>query len=405
MGKNSKKKDLEDSDAEEIVEKKDNKKKDKKNKNDDSDDDTPKKKDKKKKDDSDDDEPKKKKKGGDDSDDDTPKKKKKDDSDDDEPKKKSNSKKGKSDDGVEVESNLQMPVDKVDVKFLIVKPMTTDPVFGTSSQLLYDDPIKGELPLTLQLDSTKLNTIKSGIPQIHDKYAPTDDKRQFLNHPLDITTANGKKQLKAFKKIDEFMSSKETKKTIFGDKYKNAVYIPLARVPKPKEKLDRNGKPKTLVPFLKCVFKFSRGGKPDDDDDDDDDKKKKSKSKDKKKGKQTLETYITVDGKEPKNEDGEPLKLASMTDVETIIPWGSTIKHIIQMRSIWIGEEDEDGRIKYTLRIRIIKLDTVPGKGRSNPKTMKFLDEGENFDEDAGEKKKKKTNNRGKKDSNDSDGE
>ena len=226
----------------------------------------------------------------------------------------------------------QSHVYDIDTTRLVVQPMVNDPIYGRSSQLLYNDDLKGLCTLDIQLNSTILH-YPYGIPALHDRFCPTDDKRQFLKHPLDDQTKNGNEQLEAFEMIDKFMASEKTKKTIFGANYHKAVYIPCVRYLRTKNGFP--GSNKLVVPYLKCTFKFSEKSK-------------------------VLETNLTVNDKELKNDNGEILKLTSMTDVNAVISSGSIIKHIDNLRSIWIGEENSCGEIQYCLRMRIMRLDSIP---------------------------------------------
>jgi len=303
-------------------------------------------------------------------------------------------KKKGSKDGVEIEDNIVLPIDKVNADYLVVKPMVEHEKYGKSVEVMYDDPVKGKFPLMFQLDQVSLNNNHCGISSLHEKYCKTDEQRKHIKYPMDKKDPNGKKALKTFEQIDNALGSKEFKKIMFGKDHKKYNFLKCTKIYNPKEKLDKAGKPKVIVPNIKCKFIWYKNQK----DDDDDDKKKKSI----KDVKETLGTILKIRGEDPVDEDDKPIKFATMTDVAEVIPWGSKIRCIAKLRSIWISEENKYGEFEYAPRIQLIRIDVIPGK-KSNNASINFLkSEGnEDFDDDAPKKGKGK----GKKDVSDSEDE
>ena len=291
-----------------------------------------------------------------------------------------------------------MPIDKINIDNFEVKPVTNDPKYGRSSQLLYKDPVKGEFPVMTQFGDTEFNTYKAGIPRYHKAYAKTEDVRRCIFWPTDKKTKTGKKIYGKLKELDKFMDSKPIKKTLFGDDWKDAKYLPIVKIPNPEDPNDKSGQPKNITPYIKCKLKFFPMNNRKDDD-------KKSKNRDRDEEEEMIFTSeLYIDGKSPTDDDGKPLEITKVDQLCELIPWGSSGKGVMIIRRIWVGKPKKrnETSFEYGVTINVQALQIKPKKSGSRGKT-KFLDDDDEKDDDEEDEKPKKSDKkkRSKKDDDD----
>ena len=85
----------------------------------------------------------------------------------------------------------------------------------------------------LIMESPEIKTTHYGIPSSHEKYAPTDDKREYAKVPLNPKQSDNVETFVAtLNEIDEFLSSNEVKLKVLGDKKASKyTYVPIVRSP------------------------------------------------------------------------------------------------------------------------------------------------------------------------------
>lgn len=235
-----------------------------------------------------------------------------------------------------------------------------------------------------------------GIPKIHEKYYPTDEKRSFIKFPLDEKNIPAVKPLiNMLKKVDKRYDSEEWKQKKFGSD-NNYTYSALVRKPKPPKTPVVKGKEKEQkkpekkfdngIDYLNTLFfrgKFtydysqskntsSKDKKKDSDKKEKNKKKKKSGDSDsddesspKDDTKRPLNVRVyhtTTDNEGNKIRDIVPVK--TMTDVYNALPWNSEYRMVGELYRMWQNKQtDTYEKYLYGPTVRVLVLEIKPAKG------------------------------------------
>jgi hypothetical protein len=233
-----------------------------------------------------------------------------------------------------------------------------------------------------------------GIPKIHEKYYPTDEKRSFIKFPLDEKNVPAVKPLiNMLKKVDKRYDSKEWKQKKFGSD-DNYTYSALVRKPKPPKTPVVKGKEKEQkkpekkfdngIDYLNTLFfrgKFtydysqskntsSKGKKKDSDKEknkkkkksDDSDSDDESSPKDDTKRPLNVRVYHTTIDKGKKKRKIVPVK--TMTDVYNALPWNSEYRMVGELYRMWQNKQtDTYEKYLYGPTVKVLVLEIKPAKG------------------------------------------
>lgn len=96
------------------------------------------------------------------------------------------------------------------------------------SYININDPKFGKSKVLIQTGKIKMTS--GGIPPIHQQYWPTDDKRKFINVPLDPAQDACVELRKHIQKVEEFFGSNEMRKEIFGAREKQYQFSPCIKI-------------------------------------------------------------------------------------------------------------------------------------------------------------------------------
>lgn len=156
--------------------------------------------------------------------------------------------------------------DQLNIKNIVFEPLK-DSTVVTSQKIGYikykaDD----EEEASLKVQSPTIDFETYGIPR-DGPYYPDDKSRSFFKFPfchdrkLNPAIDYDKIEMfyNKFVEIDEYCSSDEFRKTMFGEKqYNKYQYVPLVRIPEIDDdegpKLDKNGEPYYSPPYTKIKF-------------------------------------------------------------------------------------------------------------------------------------------------------
>ena len=97
----------------------------------------------------------------------------------------------------------------------------------------------------VQIQCCKSQIFSGGIPNVHLKYFPTDDKRMYVVIPEDTRNPESLAQFAKFDEFDRYMQTDEVKIKLFGKLTTAAqfAYQPFVRTPEVEEEVDEDGNP------------------------------------------------------------------------------------------------------------------------------------------------------------------
>ena len=243
----------------------------------------------------------------------------------------------------------------------------------------------------------KIKLVSGGIPSYHEKYYPTDDKREIITIPFDPAQKNAVVLEQMCKLIDDFMTSNEMRIKLFGKKNAdNYIYSPLIKVPKEKSE-DEDG---------------------DDDDNDSKNKNKKQQSK-KQSNKPPAPKYPSVTIKlsfVQENdshvcnmkmiEDKKVVKLNTLQEVADKIRYRSEVDLMIYFLKVWQNKAKITGTDKklygIKLQAKAIRYYPIASSGII-ANDIEFPDEEDDENVDSPKKPVTKTVTKNSKNADDSD--
>lgn len=219
---------------------------------------------------------------------------------------------------------------------------------GATQPLAYinykDDKRNIDTKLLVQTGMIKLTG--HGIPQIHEQFYPTDEKREFIKIPLDPEQESCNDLRAMLEKVDQHFGSNEMKEHLFGPKKaKKYEYQPCIR---------------TQI---------------NDDDDEEDDEKSKSKKDKKSKGSKYPKydfvkmkfSVINEDDKRViktkmmKVENGSKMKFIPQTisDIAKEIRFKTNVRLIFYFNKVWANTTPSPGSkvILYGLGFKVIAME------------------------------------------------
>ncbi|AGD92277.1 hypothetical protein LBA_00358 [Megavirus lba] len=208
----------------------------------------------------------------------------------------------------------------------------------------YEDPqTDDEVKLIVQSGTIKL--VDHGIPGIHEKFCPTDDKREFIKIPLDNNQPACVELRKHAEQADEYFGSNKMRKQIFKNRADDYQYQPIIRTPQEK-----------------------------DDDDDDNDKKK---SKENKVRYDFIKMKFNMIGDkenrvnktkliELKGDKKVSVRADTITEVANNIRFLSEIKFIFYYTKVWANTSKPQGGGKklYGVGFKVMAITYTPSKGK-----------------------------------------
>nr|WBF70894.1 hypothetical protein [Megavirus caiporensis] len=209
-----------------------------------------------------------------------------------------------------------------------------------------DSQTDGEVKLIVQSGTIKL--VDHGIPGKHEKYCPTDDKREFIKIPLDNSQPACVELRKHAEQADEFFGSNKMRKQIFKNRADDYQYQPIIRTPQEKD---------------------------DDDDDDNNDNKKKSKENKVRYDFIKMKFNMIGDKEnrvnktkliELKGDKKVPVKADTITEVANNIRFLSEIKFIFYYTKVWANTSKPQGGGKklYGVGFKVMAITYTPSKGK-----------------------------------------
>lgn len=231
----------------------------------------------------------------------------------------------------------------------------------------------------LIIQTGKIKLTGHGIPSLHERFYPTDDKREFLKIPLDPEQKSCTELRFLFEGIDKHFGSNEMKQKLFKKKANKYFYQSTVRSPK------------------------SNDDEEDEDNDDNGGKKSKKEDKNKSKGKYGKSypkyDFIKVklnfirEGDQRVNktrlwkvsgDKKEQMFLRTMTEVANAIPFLSEIKMIFYVCKVWINKAPSPGtsHILYGVGLKALAIEYSPSIRGINADTIGFVP---SDDDDASE--------------------
>lgn len=227
----------------------------------------------------------------------------------------------------------------LDTSTLSIKPFDKKSENAPAAFVKRTDPKTGveQVPL-MQVGEIKI--VSGGIPKQHPIYAPTPDKQEHMDIALDPSQPNCVILENAMTELDEYFSSTEIKKKIFGKKYKRYIYSSIVKRPKEvsdSDEDDESAKPKddkkVRLNKVRVKFDFIAEG-------------------DVRINHTKVSKLTPIPGESRQME--EKLVVESVDDLMKAIPFGSTIKAIIKISKIWkMGE-------KYGVGLKFVNIRCKP---------------------------------------------
>jgi len=241
----------------------------------------------------------------------------------------------------------------------------------------YNDVVRN-VESKILIQSGKIRLTAHGIPPLHEKFAPTDEKREFMKIPLDPEQSTCVTLRKHLEAADEFFGSDEMMKKLFGKRADKYIYQPCVRTPQ------------TIV---------------DDDDDDDKKSKKENTSKiprhdfckmkfnmivhdGKKILKTKVEKVVTANGKS----QNKLIKPETITDLAEEIRLFSEVNFIFYYSKVWANTVPSQGSkfIPYGVGFKIMAIRFTPSANRGiNVDGLEIMSEEDEADEDQPKNKMK----------------
>lgn len=260
------------------------------------------------------------------------------------------------------ENNGTVPIYKcnnVDFSRTLIGELNTDGK-QSNAYINYEDPtLNAETKILVKTGKIKITC--RGVPRLDPQFHPTNDKREFIEIPLDPEQPDAVRLREHLEKGDEYFGSEETRKKLFGKHASKYVYSPMVKIAKKKD---------------------------DDDSDSEEDKKSKKKGKgkdnnDKKKSypnhdyvRMKFNFYVKEDERvnvtKLKRINGKTktvVKAQTMDDIEREIRFLSEIRLIFHYGRIWANKAAAPGSDKklYGVGLKVIAIDYTPPASKGLP--------------------------------------
>ena len=238
---------------------------------------------------------------------------------------------------------------------------------GATQPLAYinykDDKRNIDTKLLVQTGMIKLTG--HGIPQLHEQFYPTDDKREFIKIPLDPEQEACNELRDMLEKVDQHFGSNEMKERLFGPKKaKKYEYQPCIRTQtnndddeddeKSKTKKDKKSKP-TYPRYDFVKMKFSVINEND---------------------KRVIKTKMTkIEGKNKTKFIPQSIK-----DIANEITFKSNIRLIFYFNKVWANTTSSPGSkvILYGLGFKVIAMEYQSNVGKGiDPSSIDFRSDDE----------------------------
>lgn len=242
--------------------------------------------------------------------------------------------------------------------------------------LNYQDPnLNSNTKILLQTKTIELK--HHGIPRIgegEDAFIKSDADREYIKIPLTPGEPGCEELKQQFKALDEFFSSDDMCKKLFGKRANGYKYVTCVKTPKIKEDSDS-------------------------DSDDEDNKKKKKNTKNKGKQEGPPVEYIKAkfnmiqdNGKKInrtkliKSSGGkkEEVNADTVTEIANEVRFLSKTKYIILVNRIWAAKSVLPGADKkmYSLGVKVMAIEYTPGASTGlNSKNLAFMSDDEDEEE------------------------
>jgi hypothetical protein len=218
----------------------------------------------------------------------------------------------------------------------------------------YKHKTMGDVQLKLQFPWMKLFTY--GTPK-EGEYYKTDKDRAHFKVPFDTTSADVKKLVDKLTAIDNSMRSEEMKKKLFpGKKLDKYQYVPLVKVPAPKddEDEDTNQGPLNMKVRLNTTW-------PDI--------------------KVLTEVFVST----PKGDgkfDRVKQDISTIDEFSNIVRYRSTYRAIIEPVKLWADSKPKMGmdKLQYGIIVRLAKVEVEPSEGSNDvSKNSDFVDDDDDY--------------------------
>lgn len=156
-----------------------------------------------------------------------------------------------------------------------------------------------------------IKLVQGGVPSLHEQYYPTDDKRAFVNIPLDPNQPSSVELFNRLSQWDAYVLKHQASilKGLPANKY---TYSPLVRVPEEEDDDDNTVKKSKKSPKMtKCKAKLAVDF-----------------------GTQTVSTSIFV----LENGQPQPYDAKTVSDVASVVTWNSTCRFILAPSKLWVDK-------------------------------------------------------------------
>lgn len=245
----------------------------------------------------------------------------------------------------------EIDFDNVDVGDLQEKNKDGVKIDQPFALIKYNDP-QTQIPTRMFVQNGDIKITSGGVPGYHERYYPTDDKRENLSLPLDPEQKEPTRKLREFATaVDKFFSTKEVKDkvvmplckksngTLNEEKFKKYKYSPWIKIAKKKDDSSEDDEPKkrkiVVHDSVRMKFHMLKDG----------DVRK------------NLMTIKRVVGKEK-----IPVAAPTTADVFPLITLGTTVRSVISIAKIWVNRNPLAGadHILYGVTIKVMAINYTP---------------------------------------------
>ena len=245
----------------------------------------------------------------------------------------------------------EIDFDNVDIGDLQEKNKDGTKIDQPYALVKYNDP-QTQIPTRMFIQNGDIKITSGGVPGYHERYYPTDDKRENLSLPLDPEQKEPTRKLRAFATaVDKFFSSKEVKDKVVAplckksngtfneEKFKKYKYSPWIKIAKKKDDSSEEDEPKkrkiVVHDSVRMKFHMLRDG----------DVRK------------NLMTIKRVVGKEK-----IPVAAPTTADVFPLITLGTVVRSVVSIAKIWVNRNPLAGadHILYGVTIKVMAINFTP---------------------------------------------
>lgn len=285
-----------------------------------------------------------------------------------------NSKKNKKSKGSGTQSSPESYED-VDVSEIEGEEVKDSKYGGDNQQL---GGLKYKSNFGMYMESPWIPNTDRGVPDFHEKWYDTEQKRRTIGVVLDDSIKTSKKFKNKLEEMDTLFASKEFKKKLFPnvkkDKLKLLKYSPLVRIPKDKDEdsLDKGKdgekkEKKIRLPWLKAKIAMTGYGK--------------EKKKDKKKGGDglTIETVVEQQYKKGGKTFGRKVHPKDTKELRDCVPFLCEYKVLLYFTSFFRMKNKTQGTDHYSYGVKVkatvIRVKPFEKKGKKNIKMANDKDD------------------------------